>query len=430
MTSSSHLSNEAFDRQHLWHPYTSMSHPLPSYEVSSAKGATITLKSGEQLIDGMSSWWAVIHGYRNPRLDKVAHQQIDTVSHVMFGGLTHEPAINLGRQLVDMLPSPLEKVFIADSGSVSVEVAIKMALQYWLAQSRPEKSKLLTIKGGYHGDTFKAMSVCDPENGMHSFFNKAIATQIFADAPELTPDDEWDETSGQQLTLWFEQFHKELAAVILEPIVQGAGGMRFYHPNYLKLIRELCDKHEVLLIADEIATGFGRTGKLFACEHAEVTPDIICLGKALTGGYMTLAATVTTAKVSETIGQGPAGGALMHGPTFMGNPLACAVASESLAIISEGNWQQQVSTIEKHLKDKLLPLNELSSVREARVFGAIGVLEMEQTINVAEAQRLFIKRGVWIRPFGRLLYIMPPYIISEQELSTLCSAMADYAKSV
>jgi adenosylmethionine-8-amino-7-oxononanoate aminotransferase len=274
------------------------------------------------------------------------------------------------------------------------------------------------------------MSVCDPENGMHSFFNKAIATQIFADAPELTPDDEWDETSGQQLTLWFEQFHKELAAVILEPIVQGAGGMRFYHPNYLKLIRELCDKYEVLLVADEIATGFGRTGKLFACEHAEVTPDIICLGKALTGGYMTLAATVTTAKVAETIGQGPAGGALMHGPTFMGNPLACAVASESLAIISEGNWQQQVSTIEKHLKEKLLPLNELSSVREARVFGAIGVLEMEQTIDVAEAQRLFIKRGVWIRPFGQLLYIMPPYIISEQELSTLCSAMADYAKSV
>jgi adenosylmethionine-8-amino-7-oxononanoate aminotransferase len=348
----------------------------------------------------------------------------------MFGGLTHEPAINLGRQLVDMLPSPLEKVFIADSGSVSVEVAIKMALQYWLAQSRPEKSKLLTIKGGYHGDTFKAMSVCDPENGMHSFFNKAIATQIFADAPELTPDDEWDETSGQQLTLWFEQFHKELAAVILEPIVQGAGGMRFYHPNYLKLIRALCDKYEVLLIADEIATGFGRTGKLFACEHAEVTPDIICLGKALTGGYMTLAATVTTAKVAETIGQGPAGGALMHGPTFMGNPLACAVASESLAIVSEGNWQQQVSTIEKHLKEKLLPLNELSSVREARVFGAIGVLEMEQTIDVAEAQRLFIKHGVWIRPFGRLLYIMPPYIISEQELSTLCSAMAGYAKSV
>ena len=430
MTSPSHLSNEAFDRQHLWHPYTSMSHPLPSYEVSSAKGATITLKSGEQLIDGMSSWWAVIHGYRNPRLDKVAHQQIDTVSHVMFGGLTHEPAIKLGRQLVDMLPAPLEKVFIADSGSVSVEVAIKMALQYWLAQSRPEKSKLLTIKGGYHGDTFKAMSVCDPENGMHSFFNKAIATQIFADAPELTPDDEWDETSGQQLTLWFEQFHKELAAVILEPIVQGAGGMRFYHPNYLKLIRALCDKYEVLLIADEIATGFGRTGKLFACEHAEVTPDIICLGKALTGGYMTLAATVTTAKVAETIGQGPAGGALMHGPTFMGNPLACAVASESLAIVSEGNWQQQVSTIEKHLKEKLLPLNELSSVREARVFGAIGVLEMEQTIDVAEAQRLFIKHGVWIRPFGRLLYIMPPYIISEQELSTLCSAMAGYAKSV
>ncbi|MTJ01196.1 adenosylmethionine--8-amino-7-oxononanoate transaminase [Idiomarina piscisalsi] len=430
MTSSSRLSNEEFDRQHLWHPYTSMSNPLPSYEVSSAKGATITLKNGEQLIDGMSSWWAVIHGYRHPRLDKAAHQQIDTVSHVMFGGLTHEPAIKLGRQLVDMLPKPLEKVFIADSGSISVEVAIKMALQYWFAQSRPEKSKLLTIKGGYHGDTFKAMSVCDPENGMHSFFNKAIATQVFADAPELTPADEWDEASGQQLTLWFEQFHKEVAAVILEPIVQGAGGMRFYHPNYLKLIRALCDKYDVLLIADEIATGFGRTGKLFACEHAGITPDIICLGKALTGGYMTLAATVTTEQVANTIGQGPAGGALMHGPTFMGNPLACAVASESLAIINEGAWQQQVRAIEAQLKEQLLPLHELRSVRDARVFGAIGVLEMEQTIDVAEAQRLFIKRGVWIRPFGRLLYIMPPYIISKQELSALCSAMAEYAKSI
>lgn len=430
MTIPSSLSNEAFDRQHLWHPYTSMSHPLPSYEVASAKGATITLKSGEQLIDGMSSWWAVIHGYRNPRLDHIAHQQIDKVSHVMFGGLTHEPAINLGRQLVNMLPEPLEKVFIADSGSISVEVAIKMALQYWLAQSRPEKSKLLTIKGGYHGDTFKAMSVCDPDNGMHSFFHNAIATQIFVEAPQLPPSDKWTDNAGEQLRKWFEQCHHEVAAVILEPIVQGAGGMRFYHPNYLKLIRELCDKYEVLLIADEIASGFGRTGKLFACEHAGITPDIICLGKALTGGYMTLAATVTTAQVAETIGQGPAGGALMHGPTFMGNPLACAIASESLAIINEGNWQQQVATIEAQLKEELLPLSELNAVHDVRVFGAIGVLEMAESINVADAQRLFIKRGVWIRPFGKLLYIMPPYIINEQELSTLCSAMAEYAQSV
>ncbi|HAS16111.1 MAG TPA: adenosylmethionine--8-amino-7-oxononanoate transaminase, partial [Idiomarina abyssalis] len=323
----------------------------------------------------------------------------------------------------------LERVFIADSGSVSVEVAIKMALQFWLAQERPEKHRLLTVKGGYHGDTFKAMSVCDPVNGMHHLFNKAINSQLFADAPTLTPNDEWTDDAGQQLRLWFEQFHGELAAVILEPIVQGAGGMRFYHPEYLRLIRKLCDDFNVLLIADEIATGFGRTGKLFACEHADVTPDILCVGKALTGGYMTLAATLTTKKVAETIGQGPGGGALMHGPTFMGNPLACAVAAESLAIIAEGNWQQQVKKIEKQLKKELLPLGEYKSVKDARVFGAIGVLEMEQPIDVASAQKRFIELGVWIRPFGRLLYIMPPYVITAEELSKLTYAMKDYVEN-
>ncbi|MGM0905476.1 MAG: adenosylmethionine--8-amino-7-oxononanoate transaminase [Pseudomonadota bacterium] len=423
------ISDIEFDRQHIWHPYTSMLNPLPAYKVESAKGCTLTLEKGVQVIDGMSSWWAVIHGYRNPRLDAVAHNQIDKMSHVMFGGITHQPAIDLARRLVDLAPAALERVFIADSGSVSVEVAIKMALQFWLAQERPEKHRLLTIKGGYHGDTFKAMSVCDPVNGMHHLFNKAINSQLFADAPTLTPNDEWTDDAGQQLRLWFEQFHGELAAVILEPIVQGAGGMRFYHPEYLKLIRKLCDDYNVLLIADEIATGFGRSGKLFACEHADVTPDILCVGKALTGGYMTLAATLTTKKVAEIIGQGPGGGALMHGPTFMGNPLACAVAAESLAIIAEGNWQQQVNQIEKQLKKELLPLAEYDSVKDARVFGAIGVLEMHQAIDVAVAQQRFIELGVWIRPFGRLLYIMPPYIITAEELSQLTYAMTDYVKN-
>ncbi|MGM0630513.1 MAG: adenosylmethionine--8-amino-7-oxononanoate transaminase [Pseudomonadota bacterium] len=423
------ISDIEFDRQHIWHPYTSMLNPLPAYKVESAEGCRLTLQNGAQVIDGMSSWWAVIHGYRNPRLDAVAHNQIDKMSHVMFGGITHQPAIDLARRLVDLTPAALERVFIADSGSVSVEVAIKMALQFWLAQERPEKHRLLTVKGGYHGDTFKAMSVCDPVNGMHHLFNKTINSQLFADAPTLTPNDEWTDDAGQQLRLWFEQFHGELAAVILEPIVQGAGGMRFYHPEYLKLIRKLCDDYNVLLIADEIATGFGRTGKLFACEHADITPDILCVGKALTGGYMTLAATLTTKNVAETIGQGPGGGALMHGPTFMGNPLACAVAAESLAIIAEGNWQQQVNKIEEQLKNELLPLTEYDSVKDARVFGAIGVLEMHQPIDVASAQKRFIELGVWIRPFGRLLYIMPPYIITAEELSRLTYAMKDYVKN-
>lgn len=423
------ISDIEFDRQHIWHPYTSMLNPLPAYKVDLAQGCTLTLEDGAQVIDGMSSWWAVIHGYRNPRLDAVAHSQIDKMSHVMFGGLTHQPAIDLAKRLIDLTPAALERVFIADSGSVSVEVSIKMALQFWLAQDRPEKHRLLTIKGGYHGDTFKAMSVCDPVNGMHHLFNKAINSQLFADAPTLGPDDEWTDDAGQQLRLWFEQFHDELAAVILEPIVQGAGGMRFYHPGYLKLIRKLCDEYDVLLIADEIATGFGRSGKLFACEHAEVVPDILCVGKALTGGYMTLAATLTTKTVAETIGQGPGGGALMHGPTFMGNPLACAVAAESLAIIAEGNWQQQVSKIEKQLRKELLPLAEYGPVKDARVFGAIGVLEMHQPIDVASAQKRFIELGVWIRPFGRLLYIMPPYVISEKELNRLTYAMKDYVEN-
>lgn len=417
-----------FDRQSIWHPYTSMHNPLPAYKAESADGCSITLSSGETLTDGMASWWAVIHGYSNPRLNAAAHAQIDTMSHVMFGGLTHQPAIDVARRLIELTPAPLERVFLADSGSVSVEVAIKMALQYWLAQNKPEKHRLLTVKGGYHGDTFKAMSVCDPVNGMHHLFSQVINQQLFAEPPHLTPDDQWTPDAGAELTEWFERHHSELAAIILEPIVQGAGGMRFYHPNYLRHIRSLCDQYQVLLIADEIATGFGRTGELFACDHAEISPDIMCVGKALTGGYMTLAATLTTAEVADTISRGPGGGALMHGPTFMGNPLACAVAAESLAIISEGHWQQQVATITAQLKRDLLPLKEFSVVRDARVFGAIGVLEMKQSIDVARAQQRFVELGVWIRPFGRLLYIMPPYVISAAELTQLTNALRDYVE--
>lgn len=418
-----------FDQQHIWHPYTSMIDPLPCYHVDSAKGCEIKLSSGESLVDGMSSWWAAIHGYNHPRLNQAAHQQIDKVSHVMFGGLTHQPAVQLSQRLIRMTDEPLQHVFLADSGSVSIEVAIKMSLQYWVARQQSEKNQLLTVRGGYHGDTFAAMSVCDPINGMHHLFKHALRNQLFAERPELSPWDDWHEHAMDYLEQWFIDHHQQLAAVIIEPIVQGAGGMRMYHPNYLKGLRQLCDKYQVLLIADEIATGFGRTGKLFACHHAQVTPDILCVGKALTSGYMTLAATITTSDVAHTVSDPRAGGALMHGPTFMGNPLACAVANESLAIIEEGHWQHQVNHIEGQLQQQLLPLMEYDKVVEARVMGAIGVVEMADNIDVAAAQQLFIDSGVWIRPFGRLLYIMPPYVITDEQLQRLTQAMHDYVRS-
>jgi len=412
-----------FDRQHIWHPYTSMRDPLPCYPVVAAHGCQLQLADGRELVDGMSSWWAAIHGYNHPRLNHALQQQMAQMSHVMFGGITHPAAVEVSRQLIAMTPEALECVFLADSGSIAVEVAMKMALQYWLGRNQT-RQKFLTLKRGYHGDTFAAMSVCDPENSMHSLWRGYLPQHLFANAPQCGFDSEWHEADFANFAQLAESHHREIAAVILEPIVQGAGGMRFYHPRYLQQVRALCDRYGLLLIADEIATGFGRSGKLFACEHAGITPDILCLGKALTGGTMTLSATLTTREVADTISRSAAG-CFMHGPTFMGNPLACAVAAESLAIVNEGHWATQVANIEQQLRAELLPLRNHSAVADARVLGAIGVIETHQAVNMAALQQFFVERGVWIRPFGRLIYLMPPYLISAAELTQLTQAVRD-----
>lgn len=412
-----------FDRQHIWHPYTSMRDPLPCYPVVAAQGCQLQLADGRELVDGMSSWWAAIHGYNHPRLNQALQQQMTQMSHVMFGGITHPAAVALCRQLVAMTPEALECVFLADSGSIAVEVAMKMALQYWLGRGE-KRQTFLTLRRGYHGDTFAAMAVCDPENSMHSLWRGYLPEHLFAAAPQCGFTDTWDDADFSDFARLAEQHHRDIAAVILEPIVQGAGGMRFYHPRYLQQVRALCDRYGLLLIADEIATGFGRSGKLFACEHAGVTPDILCLGKALTGGMMTLAATLTTREVADTISRSAAG-CFMHGPTFMGNPLACAVAAESLAMVAEGGWQTQVAAIGQQLQRELLPLQAHPAVAQARVLGAIGVIETHQPVNMAALQQFFVERGVWIRPFGRLIYLMPPYLISAQALSQLTRAIRD-----
>jgi len=420
MTVNTRLDHQ-FDKNHLWHPYTSTTNPLPCYGVESADKCLLTLDNGQQLIDGMSSWWACLFGYNVAELNKAAKDQIDKMSHVMFGGLTHQPAIDLGKKLVEITPAKLQKVFLSDSGSVAVEVALKMSLQYWHAKGSP-KSQFLTIRNGYHGDTFGAMSVTDPDGAMHDLYHNFLPEQLFAPQPTIKIDQPWDKNDLKAITEIVGAQHNNIAAIILEPIVQGTGGMHFYHPEYLKGIRALCDKYKLLLIADEIATGFGRTGKLFACEFAGISPDIICIGKAMTGGYMSLAATLTTNNVADTICSGKAG-VFMHGPTFMGNPLACAVANASIDKLLSSDWQKTVAKIETQLTQYLAPCNTLAGVESVRVLGAIGVVELKKSVDVAKVQKKFVELGVWIRPFGKLVYIMPPYIIKEAQLKQLCDAI-------
>lgn len=416
--------NLEFDAAHIWHPYTSVAHPSVMHEVISAHGVRLTLADGQQVVDGMSSWWSTIHGYNHPRLNQAAHEQLEKMSHVMFGGLTHEPAVTLAKKLVEITDDSLQYVFLADSGSVSVEVAIKMAIQHWFAQGHKQKQRLLTLRNGYHGDTFGAMSVCDPINGMHSMFENVLPKHLFAPAPQCQRDEDWQDSDIAEFRSLIAEHQDELAAVILEPLVQGAGGMRMYCPEYLRQVRALCDQYGVLLIFDEIATGFGRTGSLFAYEQAGIVPDILCLGKALTGGYMTLAATMCNQKVADGIAA-DGSGVLMHGPTFMGNPLACRVAAESIDLLLESDWQRNVATIAQQLETELRPYQNHEIVSEVRVKGAIGVVELNRPLDdcMDWLPGFIVEQGVWIRPFRTMIYIMPPYIIDKADLSLLTTAI-------
>jgi adenosylmethionine-8-amino-7-oxononanoate aminotransferase len=417
----------AFDREHVWHPYGALPSALAPLPVLSAEGVRLKLADGRELIDGMSSWWCAIHGYRHPALDAAVGEQLGRMAHVMFGGLTHEPGVRLAERLLEITPDGLERVFFADSGSVSVEVAIKLSLQFQQALGRTERTRLLTVRGGYHGDTFGAMAVCDPVSGMHSLFADVLAEHVFADRPpdgfDVGLDDAWAEHVSELVA----RHEHELAAVIVEPVVQGAGGMRFHSPECVALLRSLCDEHDLLLVLDEIATGFGRTGALFACEHAGVTPDVMCVGKALTGGYMTLAATLCTQAVADAVSQGESGG-LMHGPTFMANPLACAVALASLDLLADGGWRERVGAIEEGLRTGLEPARELPGVTDVRVLGAIGVVQMREEVDIAAVTAAAVERGVWLRPFRDLIYTMPPYVIEEDDLASVTAAAVDAAR--
>jgi adenosylmethionine-8-amino-7-oxononanoate aminotransferase len=412
----------AIDRQHIWHPYASFDTSNPLFPVASARGVELTLADGRTLIDGMASWWCAIHGYNHPQLNAAAIAQLGDMSHVMFGGLTHEPAALLAQKLVAITPAGLNRVFLADSGSVAVEVAMKMAMQFWQSQGQASKSRFLSLRNGYHGDTFGAMSVCDPVNGMHHLFSDALPQQFFSEAPRCAFHAEWDESYIDDFRQTLTENRHSIAAVILEPIVQGAGGMRFYSPHYLRRVRELCDDCDVLLIADEIATGFGRSGRLFACEYAGITPDILCLGKALTGGYLTSAATLCTDRVSDGICQGEAG-VFMHGPTFMANPLACAIANASIDLLLSYDWQVRVQAIERQLHTGLTPCRALHSVADVRVLGAIGVVELKEPVDNRTIQPLLVEQGIWLRPFGKLVYTMPPFVMTDEQLATLCAGV-------
>ena len=415
--------NKDIDQQHIWHPYSAMHSELPIYEVVSADGVRLTLSDGRELIDGMASWWCMIHGYNHPQMNAALEQQLNKMAHVMFGGLTHEPAMTLTRQLLDITPEPLQKIFFSDSGSVSVEVAMKMAMQYWQAKGQPQRHRFIALRSGYHGDTLGAMSVCDPVTGMHSLFQDILPRQVFVDQPRCRFGEPCTNEDIAPLEDALKT-NQDIAALIMEPIVQGAGGMWFYSADYLKKARALCGQYDVLLILDEIATGFGRTGKLFACEHAGISPDIMCIGKALTGGYMTLAATLTTETIASTIDQGDPG-VFMHGPTFMANPLACTAASSSIRLLLESDWQNNIRRIQQGLEQGLAPCRAFDQVEEVRVLGAIGVVEMKQAVDMKGITGAFVDAGVWVRPFGKLVYLMPPYIIGNDDLQTLTDAVVE-----